>query len=157
VLTLARNQERELRVVLQRVKGAKVTVEGKVVGQIEEGLVLLLAARTGDTEEDVRYLADKCANLRIFEDQEQRMNLSALEKKAEVLVVSQFTLYGDTSKGRRPSFTEALEPKEAERLYQKFIEQMQAADLKTECGVFGAKMLVEIANWGPVTFILESK
>ncbi|MGB8657029.1 MAG: D-aminoacyl-tRNA deacylase [Candidatus Zixiibacteriota bacterium] len=146
-----------MRVVLQRVKGAKVTVEGKLVGQIQEGLVLLVGARTGDTEEDVRYLADKCANLRIFEDQEQRMNLSALEKKAEVLVVSQFTLYGDTAKGRRPSFTEALEPKEAERLYQKFIEQIRAAGLKTECGIFGAKMLVEIANWGPVTFILESK
>jgi len=146
-----------LRVVLQRVKEAKVTVEGKVVGQIQRGLVLLVGAKTGDTEEDLRYLADKCVNLRIFEDNEQKMNLSALDVKAEVLVVSQFTLYGDTRKGRRPSFTDALEPQEAERLYRKFIDQIKATGLKTESGVFGAKMLVEISNWGPVTFILESR
>jgi len=146
-----------LRVVLQRVKEAKVTVEGKVVGQIQRGLVLLVGAKTGDNEEDLRYLADKCVNLRIFEDQQQKMNLSALDVKAEVLVVSQFTLYGDTRKGRRPSFTDALEPQQAERLYRKFIDQIKATGLKTESGVFGAKMLVEISNWGPVTFILESR
>jgi len=146
-----------LRVVLQRVKEAKVTVDGEVVGQIKLGLVLLVGAKTGDTEQDVGYLADKCVNLRIFEDQEQKMNLSALDVKAEVLVVSQFTLYGDTRKGRRPSFADALNPQEAERLYQKFIDQIKATDLKTESGIFGAKMLVEISNWGPVTFILESK
>jgi D-tyrosyl-tRNA(Tyr) deacylase len=146
-----------MRVVLQRVKEAKVTVEGEVVGQIQKGLVLLLGARTGDTEEDVRYLVEKCVNLRIFEDQEQKMNLSALEVKAEVLVISQFTLYGNTSKGRRPSFTDSLEPQEAERLYNIFIDRIEAAGLKTESGVFGAKMLVEIHNWGPVTFILESR
>ena len=146
-----------MRVVLQRVKEAKVTVEGKVVGQIQRGLVLLVGAKTGDTEEDLRYLADKCVNLRIFEDQQQKMNLSALDVKAEVLVVSQFTLYGDTRKGRRPSFTDALEPQQAERLYRKFIDQIKATGLKTESGVFGAKMLVEISNWGPVTFILESR
>ncbi len=146
-----------MRVVLQRVKEAKVTVDGEVVGQIKLGLVLLVGAKTGDTEQDVGYLADKCVNLRIFEDQEQKMNLSALDVKAEVLVVSQFTLYGDTRKGRRPSFADALNPQEAERLYQKFIDQIKATDLKTESGIFGAKMLVEISNWGPVTFILESK
>lgn len=146
-----------MRVVLQRVKEAKVTVEGKVVGQIQRGLVLLVGAKIGDTEEDLRYLADKCVNLRIFEDQQQKMNLSALDVKAEVLVVSQFTLYGDTRKGRRPSFTDALEPQQAERLYRKFIDQIKAIGLKTESGVFGAKMLVEISNWGPVTFILESR
>ena len=146
-----------MRVVLQRVKEAKVTVEGKVVGQIQRGLVLLVGAKTGDNEEDLRYLADKCVNLRIFEDQQQKMNLSALDVKAEVLVVSQFTLYGDTRKGRRPSFTDALEPQQAERLYRKFIDQIKATGLKTESGVFGAKMLVEISNWGPVTFILESR
>lgn len=145
-----------MRVVLQRVKEAKVTVEGEVVGQIQRGLVLLVGSKTGDAEEDVRYLADKCANLRIFEDQELKMNLSALDVKAEVLVVSQFTLYGDTRKGRRPSFTDALNPQEAEKLYQKFIAQIKATGLKTESGIFGAKMLVEIYNWGPVTFILES-
>jgi D-tyrosyl-tRNA(Tyr) deacylase len=146
-----------LRVVLQRVKEAKVTVEDKMVGQIQRGFVLLVGANTGDTEEDVRYLVDKCVNLRIFEDQQQKMNLSALDVKAEVLVVSQFTLYGDTRKGRRPSFTDALEPQEAENLYQKFIDQIKATGLKTESGIFGAKMLVEISNWGPVTFILESR
>ena len=105
-------------VVLQRVKEARVTVEGQVVGQIQKGLVLLVGAKTGDTEEDVAYLVDKCTNLRIFEDHQQKMNLSALDVKAEVLVVSQFTLYGDTNKGRRPSFTGALEPTEAEQLYR---------------------------------------
>lgn len=146
-----------MKVVLQRVNEAKVTVDGKVVGQIPKGLVLLLGARTGDTEEDVGYLVEKCVNLRIFEDREQKMNLSALDVKAEVLVISQFTLYGNTSKGRRPSFTDSLEPQEAERLYNIFIDRVKAAGLKTESGVFGAKMLVEIHNWGPVTFILESR
>lgn len=146
-----------MRVVLQRVKEAKVTVEDKVVGQIQQGLVLLIGAKTGDSEEDVGYLVDKCVNLRIFEDQQQKMNLSALDVKAEVLVVSQFTLYGDIRKGRRPSFTDALEPQKAENLYLKFIDQIKATGLKTESGVFGAKMLVEISNWGPVTFILESR
>ena len=146
-----------MRVILQRVKEAKVTVEDKVVGQIQKGIVLLVGAKIGDTEEDAKYLADKCVNLRIFEDQEQKMNLSAKDVGAEVLVVSQFTLYADTRKGRRPSFTNALEPALAEKLYLKFIDEIKASGLKTECGIFGAKMLVEIFNWGPVTFILDSK
>jgi D-tyrosyl-tRNA(Tyr) deacylase len=146
-----------LRVVLQRVKQGQVTVDGRVVGRIDKGLVLLVGAKTGDSEDDVKYLVDKCLNLRIFEDDQQKMNLSALNVKAEILVVSQFTLYGDTTKGRRPSFTGALEPKEAEKLYHEFIRQIKAIGLKAETGVFGAKMLVEIANWGPVTFILESR
>jgi len=146
-----------VRVILQRVKEAKVTVEDKVVGQIQKGIVLLVGAKIGDTEEDAKYLADKCVNLRIFEDQEQKMNLSAKDVGAEVLVVSQFTLYADTRKGRRPSFTNALEPALAEKLYLKFIDEIKASGLKTECGIFGAKMLVEIFNWGPVTFILDSK
>ena len=146
-----------MRVILQRVKEAKVTVEDKVVGQIQKGIVLLVGAKIGDTEEDAKYLADKCVNLRIFEDQDQKMNLSAKDIGAEVLVVSQFTLYGDTRKGRRPSFTDALEPALAEKLYLKFIEEIKASGLKTESGIFGAKMLVQIFNWGPVTFILDSK
>jgi D-tyrosyl-tRNA(Tyr) deacylase len=146
-----------VRVVLQRVKEGKVTVDGKVMGQIGKGLVLLVGAKTGDAEEDVKYLVDKCVNLRIFEDEEGKMNLSALDVKAEVLVISQFTLYGDTGKGRRPSFTNALEPEQAKRLYEKFVEQMRTKGLKAETGIFGAKMLVDIANWGPVTFILESR
>jgi D-tyrosyl-tRNA(Tyr) deacylase len=146
-----------LRVILQRVKEAKVTVEDKVVGQIQKGIVLLVGAKIGDTEEDAKYLADKCVNLRIFEDLDKKMNLSAKDIGAEVLVVSQFTLYGDTRKGRRPSFTDALEPALAEKLYIKFTDEIKASGLKTESGIFGAKMLVQIFNWGPVTFILDSK
>jgi D-tyrosyl-tRNA(Tyr) deacylase len=146
-----------LRVVLQRVKEAKVTVEDKVVGQIQKGILLLVGAKIGDTEEDAKYLADKCINLRIFEDQDLKMNLSAKDVGAEVLVVSQFTLYADTKKGRRPSFTNALEPALAEKLYLKFTDEIKATGLKTESGIFGAKMLVQIFNWGPVTFILDSK
>jgi len=146
-----------VRVVLQRVKEAKVTVEDKPVGQIQKGIVLLVGAKIGDTEEDAKYLADKCVNLRIFEDEDKKMNLSAKDVGAEVLVVSQFTLYGDTHKGRRPSFTNALEPALAEKLYHEFIDEIKASGLKTETGIFGAKMLVQIFNWGPVTFILDSK
>ena len=146
-----------MRVVLQRVKEAKVSVEDKVVGQIQKGIVLLVGAKIGDTEEEVKYLADKCVNLRIFEDQDLKMNLSAKDVGAEVLVVSQFTLYADTKKGRRPSFTNSLEPTLADKLYQKFIDEIKTKGLKTESGIFGAKMLVQIFNWGPVTFILDSK
>lgn len=143
--------------ILQRVKEAKVTVEDKVVGQIQKGIVLLVGAKIGDTEDDAKYLADKCANLRIFEDQDKKMNLSAKDIGAEVLVISQFTLYGDTSRGRRPSFTDALKPALAEKLYCRFIDEIKTQGLKTESGIFGAKMLVQIFNWGPVTFILDSK
>jgi D-tyrosyl-tRNA(Tyr) deacylase len=149
--------EREMRVVLQRVKEAKVTVEEKVVGQIEEGILLLVGARSGDSDQDVEYLAEKCVNLRIFEDQDQKMNLSAKDVGAQVLVISQFTLYADTRKGRRPSFADALEPALAEKLYLKFIADLESKGVRTEKGIFGAKMLVEIHNWGPVTLILDSK
>lgn len=146
-----------MRVVLQRVREALVEVEGKTVGKIDNGLVLLIGATTGDGEKEANYLADKCVNLRIFEDAQGKMNLSALEVEAEILVISQFTLYGDTRKGRRPSFTEALEPVEAEKLYVKFIDNLREKGLRVEHGVFGAKMLVKIFNDGPVTFILDSK
>jgi D-tyrosyl-tRNA(Tyr) deacylase len=143
--------------VLQRVREASVEVEGKIVGTIDKGLVLLVGAASGDGEKEANYLADKCVNLRIFEDAQGKMNLSALETKAEILVISQFTLYGDTGKGRRPSFTEALEPVEAEKLYLKFIGCLKEKGLKVERGKFGAKMLVKIFNHGPVTFILDSR
>ena len=146
-----------LRAILQRVKQASVEVDSKVVGNIDKGLVLLLGAKSGDQEQDVDYLVDKCLNLRIFEDENGKMNLSALDVKAEILVISQFTLYADTKKGRRPSFTDALNPEEAERLYQRFIELTKEKGLKAESGIFGAKMLVKILNWGPVTLILESR
>jgi D-tyrosyl-tRNA(Tyr) deacylase len=146
-----------LRAVLQRVKQASVEVKSEVVGSIQKGLVLLLGAKNGDQEEDASYLVEKCLNLRIFEDENDKMNLSALDVKADILVISQFTLYADTRKGRRPSFTDALNPEQAERLYLKFIELIQEKGLKVESGVFGAKMLVKIFNWGPVTFILDSR
>lgn len=142
--------------VLQRVKQGSVEVEGKIVNQIGEGMVLLVGVKTGDTEAQAKSLADKCANLRIFEDREGKMNLSALDTKAEILVISQFTLYADTQKGRRPSFTGALEPKEAERLYLKFVEFLKGYNLIVKTGLFGAKMLVKIFNQGPVTLILEN-
>lgn len=146
-----------MRAVLQRVKQASVEVKSEVVGSIQKGLVLLLGAKNGDQEEDASYLVEKCLNLRIFEDENDKMNLSALDVKADILVISQFTLYADTRKGRRPSFTDALNPEQAERLYLKFIELIQEKGLKVESGVFGAKMLVKIFNWGPVTFILDSR
>lgn len=146
-----------MRIVLQRVREGSVEVEGKIVGQIDKGLVLLIGATVGDGEKEVGYLADKCANLRVFEDKEGKMNLSVLEVGGEILVISQFTLYGDTRKGRRPSFTEALEPKEAEKIYLMFINYLKEKGLRVEQGIFGAKMLVKIFNEGPVTFILDSK
>ncbi len=146
-----------MRVVLQRVREALVEVECKTVGKIDKGLVLLIGATTGDSEKEVGYLAEKCVNMRIFEDAQGKMNRSVLEVGAEVLVISQFTLYGDTRKGRRPSFTEALEPVEAEKLYMKFVDYLKEKGLKVEHGVFGAKMLVKIFNDGPATFILDSK
>ena len=146
-----------MKVVLQRVREGSVEVEGKIVGQIGKGMVLLVGATVGDGEKEVVYLADKCANLRIFEDAQGKMNLSVLEVGGEILVISQFTLYGDTKKGRRPSFTEAMEPKEAEKLYLMFIDYLKEKGLRVEQGVFGAKMLVKIFNDGPVTFVLDSK
>lgn len=145
-----------MRVVLQRVREASVEVEGKTVGKIGKGLVLLIGITTRDSEKEAGYLSDKCVNLRIFEDAQGKMNLSALEVRAEILVVSQFTLYGDTQKGRRPSFTEALEPVEAEKFYLKFVDYLKEKGLRIEQGEFGAKMLVKIFNDGPVTFILDS-
>ncbi len=145
-----------MKVVLQRVKKASVEVDTKIVSEIGEGMVLLVGVKTGDTEEKAKTLAEKCANLRIFEDQEGKMNLSATDVGAEILVVSQFTLYADTQKGRRPSFTDALEPKEAEKLYLKFADYLRNLNLTVRTGIFGAKMLVKIFNSGPVTFILEN-
>ena len=145
-----------MKVVLQRVKNAAVEVDGKKVGEIELGLLLLIGAKKGDQEKDARYLAEKIVNLRIFEDQNRKMNLSALDTKAEILAVSQFTLYADTEKGRRPSFIEALEPEPAERLYLKLVDLLKTYGLRVQTGIFGAKMLVKILNDGPVTLILES-
>lgn len=145
-----------MRVILQRVKKASVSVDGKVIGEIGLGFVLLVGVGPQDTEEDASYLADKCAHLRIFDDDEGKMNCSILDVGGEVLVISQFTLYGDCRKGRRPSFTRAASPDRADVLYEKVKEYLGAFGINVQGGQFGAKMLVNIWNDGPVTFILES-
>ncbi len=136
---------------------ASVTVDGVSIGKINYGLIILLGVRVGDTEEDANYLAEKCANLRIFSDDDGKFNLSCLAVKGEILVVSQFTLYGDTSKGRRPSFIDSAPPEISEPLYEKFIYFLKESGLTVEEGTFGAIMHVEIHNDGPVTLIIDSK
>lgn len=146
-----------MRAVLQRVQQAKVTVAGKVVGDIDKGLMILLGVQQGDQEADLTWMVDKVVNLRIFEDHEGKMNLSLLDIKGSVLVVSQFTLLANCKKGRRPSFERAGDPAKAEELYLRFCEGLKGYGIKVEQGVFGAKMLVEIANDGPVTILLDSQ
>jgi D-tyrosyl-tRNA(Tyr) deacylase len=144
-----------MRVCLQRVKSARVIVEGEIVGAIGPGLVLLVGFKEGDTETQLKPMAEKIAGLRVFEDDNGKMNLSVSDRGNAVLVVSQFTLYGDTRKGRRPSFTGTLNPALAERFYLQFCRLFENMGMTVATGVFGAKMLVEIHNWGPVTFLLE--
>ena len=146
-----------MKAVVQRVKSAKVSVENKIVGEIGPGLVILIGAAKGDTSEDIHKMAYKCLNMRIFEDEAGKLNLSCLKLGYEVLAVSQFTLVADTHKGHRPSFSEALEPEQAEKLYHEFVEACRHEGLAVAEGRFGARMLVEINNWGPVTIILDSK
>jgi D-tyrosyl-tRNA(Tyr) deacylase len=145
-----------MRAVIQRVSKASVTVEGKLVGAIDRGVMILLGVTYGDGEEQARWLANKIAGLRIYEDAQGKMNLGLLEVGGEALVVSQFTLYGDCRKGRRPSFTHAARPEVAEPLCERFIELLREAGVgRVESGVFGAHMMVEIHNDGPVTLIIE--
>lgn len=146
-----------MRVVVQRSKEASVTVNGEITGQIDKGLVLLVGFTHSDTEQDAEYVADKVARLRIFEDEAGKMNLSVLDTGGAILSVSQFTLYGDTRKGRRPAFTEAARPEQAEPLYQLFNEKLRGFGLTVETGIFGAMMDVALVNDGPVTLIVESK
>jgi len=134
-----------------------VTVEGKEVGAIGPGLCLFLGVAKGDTEEDSTYLAQKSVELRIFEDDEGKFNRTLLDVGGEILVVSQFTLYGDCTKGRRPSFSHAASPEDAERLYQQFVQKLRDRALNVATGQFQAKMEVSLVNSGPVTFIIESK
>ena len=145
-----------MRAVLQRVKSASVTVENQIVASIGSGMVILLGVQHNDTKKDSEFLARKCAHLRIFDDAAGKMNLSALDVGAEFLVVSQFTLYGDCKKGRRPSFTEAARTKFSEKLYRFFTDYLRQTALPVAEGIFGAKMLVEIKNDGPVTLIIDS-
>jgi D-tyrosyl-tRNA(Tyr) deacylase len=146
-----------MKALLQRVSKASVTVDGEVVGQIGRGLVVFLGISREDSQRDARYLAEKTVSLRIFPDSEGRFNLSALETWSELLAVSQFTLLADTKKGRRPSFTEAAPPQEAEVLFDQFLEFLRSSGLRVESGRFQQHMLVEIHNDGPVTILLDSK
>ncbi len=144
-----------MKAVVQRVSRGSVTVEGKEVGAIGRGVVVFLGVRTGDDLSQARFLAEKIANLRIFEDPQGKMNLSLKDIEGEALVVSQFTLYGDCRKGRRPSFIEAAPPQEAQRLYLKFCDFLRETGVKVVTGRFQAMMKVEIINEGPVTLLLE--
>ena len=145
-----------MRALLQRVTNGRVTIEGRVKGEIGNGLVILLGVGAGDTEAEIEPLANKIANLRIFSDSEGKFNLSAMDVKAEMLVVSQFTLYADCRKGRRPSFTDAARPEIASPLCDSFVEKLRALGFKVETGEFQADMLVEIHNAGPVTIWLDT-
>lgn len=146
-----------MRAVIQRVKRASVTVENEIVGKIGKGLLVLLGVSTDDSEKDANYLVEKTLNLRIFEDSDEKMNLSLLDIKGELLVVSQFTLYGDSRKGRRPSFIEAASPEKANNLYEYFVSESRKQLLPVETGKFQAMMDVELVNDGPVTILLDSK
>lgn len=144
-----------LKAIVQRVSRGKVSVDQEEVARIGAGLIILLGVGDGDGEEEARWVAGKCANLRIFEDEQGKMNRSVLEAEGEAMVVSQFTLYGDVRKGRRPSFVHAAQPQDAEPLVKIFAEEMKRLGVATQIGVFGAHMLVEIDNDGPVTIIVE--
>ena len=144
-----------MRALLQRVSHGKVSVAGKSIAEIGHGLVILLGVGKGDSEAEIDYLVKKIAQMRIFEDQQGKMNLSILDVVGEAIVVSQFTLYADTRKGRRPSFVHAAPPKIAAPLVDKFVEMLTAQGVPTQSGEFGASMLVEIDNDGPVTIWLE--
>jgi D-tyrosyl-tRNA(Tyr) deacylase len=146
-----------MRVVVQRCKKASVTVDDQIVGQIGRGLVLLVGVTHDDRVEDAKYMAEKVANLRIFEDEQGKMNLSVLDMGGHVLSISQFTLYGDCGKGRRPNFMAAARPEHAEPLYKELNARLREQGLRVETGVFGAMMDVTLTNWGPVTLIVDSR
>ncbi len=146
-----------MRAVVQRVKKSSVTVDGSIAGEIGKGLTVLLGVGQEDSDRDIDYLADKIINLRIFEDNNGKMNLSLLEVGGELLVVSQFTLYGDCRKGRRPGYDRAARPEAAKALYEGFVEKCRGFGVKVQIGIFQAEMLVDISNDGPVTLLLDSK
>ncbi len=146
-----------MRAVVQRVTNADVKIDGRVNGKIDDGLLVLLGVGNGDTEEDMKYIADKIIKLRIFSDENDKMNLSLEDVGGSMLVISQFTLYGDCSHGRRPYFGNAMEPVSANEMYEKFVAYIREQGIHTETGEFGADMKVSLINDGPVTIILESK
>ena len=145
-----------MRAVVQRVTYSSVEVDGVIVGEINKGFNVPLGISKEDTEEDMKYIKDKIINLRIFSDENDKMNLSLLDIQGELLLISQFTLYGDARKGRRPNFMNALGGEEAKSFYDKFVEIMKETGLKVETGIFGADMKVDIKNDGPVTILLDS-
>lgn len=145
-----------MRVIIQRVSEASVTVDGEVVGAIDDGMMVLFGCGEGDTKEDLEYLVDKTINLRIFSDDDGKMNLSLKDVDGEMLVVPQFTLYADTRKGRRPSFVKAMDPGPAEELFERFVDRVAEEDVDVETGVFGAMMEVALVNDGPVTIAIDS-
>lgn len=144
-----------MRLLIQRVNNASVTVESKIIGKINKGFLVLLGITHNDTKEEADYLVKKLCNLRVFEDKNDKMNLSIKDIEGELLIVSQFTLYADTSSGNRPSFINAAKPDKANELYEYFIEKCKENNIKTETGIFGANMQVELLNDGPVTILLE--
>jgi D-tyrosyl-tRNA(Tyr) deacylase len=146
-----------MRAVIQRVNEASVEVAGQVIGRIDQGLLVLLGVAKGDQESDVQYMVDKIATLRIFSDEQGKMNRSLSEAGGKALVVSQFTLLGDTSKGRRPGFDQAAPPDTAQALYNKVVAGLQAQGIPVQTGKFGAHMQVSLLNDGPVTFVLDSR
>ena len=146
-----------MRAVIQRVKRASVDVEGETVGEIGAGLLIFLGVAPEDDESDIDYIVKKSTGLRIFEDDDGKMNLSVCDTGGEILLVSQFTLFGDCRKGRRPSFAASCEPVKAEKLYEETLSAFRMSGIKTECGVFGADMKVDLLNDGPVTLLLDSK
>ncbi|MEI6222437.1 MAG: D-aminoacyl-tRNA deacylase [bacterium] len=146
-----------MKLLIQRVTSASVSVDNKVVGKIQKGIVLFIGIGKNDQEKDIDWLIEKTINLRIFPDNSGKMNHSLLDINGEILAISQFTLYGNCNKGRRPSYDEAAPPAQAEQRYNQFIEKLHTTPLKIETGTFQAKMLVQIINDGPVTFSLESK
>lgn len=146
-----------MRALLQRVDHASVTVDGEVTGEIGQGLLVLLGAGDGDTDDDLDYVVDKTVNLRIFADEDDKMNLSVQDIDGEILVVSQFTLYADVRKGRRPSFVDAMNASDADAMYQRFVERCAEHVRNVETGVFGEMMDVELLNDGPVTIWVDSR
>ena len=146
-----------MKAVVQRVKSSKVTINGKIVGNIDKGFNVLFGAEGNDTKKDADYLARKISNLRIFEDENGKMNLSIKDISGQMLIISQFTLIADTKKGNRPSFVNAMEPKEANELYEYFMKKIEEEGISVKRGIFGEDMLVDIVNDGPVTILFDTK
>lgn len=144
-----------MKLVVQRVQKAEVKVDGNIIGKIDKGFLVLIGIKVGDTKEQADYLVKKLCNLRVFSDENDKMNLSIKDVKGKLLIVSQFTLYGDCSQGNRPSFIEAARPEEANPLYEYFCNQCELNNIEVQKGIFGADMKVELINDGPVTIIIE--